>query len=162
MGDGAEGEEDVIFKATHTDFEITANMDDVVPIFTCDALLNQYGNLKPFNSLKSLLAALDAYELSLRKNFTNPTAYRFVRFSYGNPETVEEVTVTSTDGKEAWVKTVKGKREKCRINSLYADRDNLQAYLDAVAEVQRELKERTAALEEKLMMWHPVTSEARP
>lgn len=126
------------FKGEHNGHEITAYIyTDGSITFTTDALQEPgaYGRTtKEFASLSSIEAAIDKYELSLRKNFKNTTAYMVVNPHYRSERAVEAVKITSItqDGKEAWIKTPKDDRRKVRLDELYKDREVCQAYIDAL------------------------------
>lgn len=67
---------------------------------------------------------LKAYNLGLRKDFSNPVAYR----DYGSD--VQEVTVTSVceGGKDAWVRAG-GQRMKLSVSGLFVDRVAVEDYM---------------------------------
>lgn len=96
--------------------------------------------------------ALQAYELRLRKNFSNRTAYSYD--AYGGKFTVFEVEVTSVDGNEAWTKTAKG-RSKRRVAMLFADKNLLTAALGEDAAISDRSKAEREALWTSVARWTP-------
>lgn len=114
---------------------------------TCDLLAG-----KEFDSEEKIESAIKAYNLLLRKDFTNKTAYIFER-RYGQKESaVIEVEVTSiVDDKEAWIKA-NGRRMKANRASIYTSRREVQAALDVEAKCNAEIRAAWDAVER----WQPL------
>lgn len=71
-----------------------------------------------YDSFPKLDRAIKAKLLSLRKDFTNPSAVFVDRWD----KTPQPVMVTALDGNEyAWIKHANGKRTKERLDNLYVD-----------------------------------------
>jgi len=128
------------FKTTYNGHEIIARVHSDGSInYLTEAIQEQgkyYSSAKEFTSLKACEAAIDKYDLSLRKEFTNTTAYTIEPGYHGAPGGVDAVTVTSitSDGTEAWIKTAKHERRKVTLTSLYTCPVMCKAYLEACAE----------------------------
>lgn len=127
------------FKGEHNGHEITVKVHtDGSVNYTTEVFQEQgkyYMAAKEFTSLDTIKAAIDKYELSLRKNFKNTTAYMFVHPYYAKEREIEKVTVTSItpNEKSAWIKTSKNERRKVSLSELYKDREVCQAYIAALA-----------------------------
>lgn len=105
---------------------------------------------KEFTDPDKMEKAIQAYDLSLRKDFTNRTAYQH-KGGYGRAPQVIEVEVTSVvDEKEAWVKTTAG-RSKAMRSALYADKDQVLAAI----KVDEECAKRQSEAWDAVKRWEP-------
>ena len=150
--------------------------------FQCDLLKEMrksitggepYETIKTYDSVESILDAIDRYDLSLRKDFTNRVAYRIdVSGWRGEKNRIEQVEVTSVtdDGREAWIKVAKDKhaygngRSKVGISTLYNNKEVCQEYVDALnaagklyADTSKKLE---AALNKETNLWKPLTTKS--
>lgn len=120
-----------------------------MPDFRCDLLPG-----KGFDSEEKITAAINAYKLSLRKNFSNPAAWLFGSWRAQTPQPVTVTSVTE-DGKEAWVRDAKGERSKVQLAQLVSDKDALLA----VMAKEKELQEQIKATWDALPRWSPQSAE---
>jgi hypothetical protein len=144
------------------------------PTFTTDALMHfkevswtkeKWETKKEFDSLESILNAIDRYETSQRKDFVNSVAYRVQGW---DNDTLGEVTVTSIteDGREAWItfisKSLGGekKREKVGITSLYNSHKAVEAFIRGKADA-KVVYERTVGILEAELNKHRWKPEAK-
>jgi hypothetical protein len=124
------------FKSEYNEHPIIVRFHNSTPEFTTEAIKEkgkQYDATKVFPSLDAICVAIDKYELSLRKDFVNPTAYRIVRGFRGwgcqTETTYETVTVTSViDENYCWITDSKGSRAKEPIAKLFDDLDELKKH----------------------------------
>jgi hypothetical protein len=72
---------------------------------------------KVFRSLEATVKAIRAYNLTLRKSFTNPVAYVM---RHRNETEQVRVTSVTENGRECWITGEQG-REKVAITRLFAD-----------------------------------------
>lgn len=127
------------FKGRHNEHEITVIVHTDGSVSYKTEVIQEQGKYymeeKEFTSLDTIKAAIDKYELSLRKNFKNTTAYMIINPHYQNDRMVEKVTVTSItpNEKSAWIKTSKDERRKVSLEELYKDPEVCQAYIAALA-----------------------------
>lgn len=120
------------FKTEYNGHMVIVRFNGAVPVFTTEELKTParqggYATPKEFATLEAICKAIDQYELELRKDFTNATAYRAVK-KWGNqePVTIEKVTITSLiDGNYCWLKKPDGGREKYPLQELYDDQNVL-------------------------------------
>ncbi len=108
--------------------------------FRCDALGH-----KSFDSADKIEKAIAAYDLTLRKQFSNRIAW-VNHYSRG----VEQVEVTSHDGEHAFIKR-NDRREKVRRTELFEDKDALIAMIKQDAEQSMIIKEQWLAVKR----WEP-------
>jgi hypothetical protein len=160
------------FKGSHNHHEITAYVHtDGSVTYTTEAIPDDdksYRSAKEFTSLSAIEAAIDKYELSLRKNFVNPQAY-MIQQGEGWPtpskRSVVAVTVTSitSDGKEVWIKTAKDERRKVYINDLFAHQEVCQAYVDALDATSTVYRRECENLKDVLdrSQWKPKKGEGK-
>ena len=99
---------------------------------------------RPFSTMEAAEKAITAYNLSLRKGFTNPVAYR---------RGGEEVRVTSIcdGGRECWIVRAKGDREKTSVASLYANADEVTS----ASQREREIRDEIVQLWDNAARWAP-------
>jgi hypothetical protein len=152
------------FSGEHRGVAIKVDFWGSEPKFTCDVLTEKDGVPKTFNDIEKMLDAIDRYELSLRKNFSNPTAYR-LRGSYRECEDLkyEEVTVTSiVDERDCWIKTKEkptygSGREMERLENLFFDAQEVQDYIDLVKGAYKKFSHEKKKAEARLNMfrWKP-------
>ncbi len=106
----------------------------------------EYGDAlkRPFNTTEAAEAAIAAYNLSLRKGFTNPAAYR---------RGGEEVRVTSIcdGGRGCWIVRADGRREKASLSSLYASADEVAS----ASQREREIRDEIVQLWDNAARWTP-------
>jgi hypothetical protein len=129
------------------DFPWNWNNADGRPSFSAPSVFDQ-----KFDSLQKLEDALKAHDLTLRKNFSNPVAFRrSYRYPVSYP--AETVTVTSVgeNGKEAWIKNAKGNREKVQMTSLYAFKDEVEKAIEIETTAHEQVKKWWAAV----TLWTP-------
>ena len=166
----------VTFKTVYKDQEITARSHDGGQLsFSCNLLKetrkhhdgSPYEATKSYDNVESILEAIDRYELSLRKDFVNKTAYRVGGGWRHEKNTVYEVTVTSVtdDGKEAWIKEPPGQnrygngRSKVNLNSLYNNKEACKHYCDSINFLTKQYEKETTKAQEILdspkNLWKP-------
>ncbi len=110
--------------------------------FRCDAL--QVG--KDYDSVDKIEKAIDAYDLKLRKQFSNPVAWLK---SYRSELTQVEVTAIDSD-EYVWIK--KGtRREKARRSELFVDAEAVKV---AIA-YEKQLGEDIADIWKSIKRWEP-------
>jgi hypothetical protein len=106
----------------------------------------EYGDAlrRSFNTIEAAEKAIAAYNLSLRKGFTNPVAYR---------RGGEEVRVTSIcdGGHECWIVRANGEREKTSVASLYASADEVAS----ASQREREIRDEIVRLWDNATRWAP-------
>jgi hypothetical protein len=125
---------------------------------------------KTYDSVDAILDAIDRYDLSLRKEFTNTKAYRIGGGWRADKHTIQEVTVTSVteDGREAWIKVDKADkhawgngREKVMMHSLYNSKEACKHYVDSMNFLTKQFEKDTEKAKEILdnpkNMWTPKT-----
>jgi hypothetical protein len=160
----------VTFKTVYKDQEITARSHDGGQLsFSCDLLKetrkhhdgSPYEATKSYDNVESILEAIDRYELSLRKDFVNKTAYRVGGGWRHEKNTVYEVTVTSVtdDGKEAWIKEGDNSRSKVSLKSLYNSKEACKHYCDSMNFLAKQYEKETTKAQEILdspkNLWKP-------
>ena len=133
------------FTATIDGYTVFAFFHDGKVEFRVDELAGTYTNVP------ALEKAIKAYDLKLRKDFTNPSAYMMGRWD----KEIREVTVTSLDGSDAWV-TKGGKREKVRRSDLFVDK----ASVEAAVMFERKLSEDIKSFWGAVPRWEPRQNEA--
>jgi hypothetical protein len=126
-----------------------------------------YETVKTYDNVSSILDAIDRYDLSLRKDFVNTTAYRIGGGWHQEKNKVYAVTVTSVteDGREAWVKGDKTEygsgRTKVSLTSLYSDKEACQRYADTVNALKKKYEQDQKAADAELNkaknLWTPKT-----
>ena len=99
---------------------------------------------RSFDTIEAAETAVKRYNLSQRKGFTNPTAFR---------RGGEQVQVTSIcdGGKECWIVRADGRREKTSLVGLYSD---AVAVHDAVQR-EKQLREDIVRLWNGVANWAP-------
>lgn len=97
-----------------------------------------------FASVDQAVAAIKKYNLSLRKGFTNSSAWN---------RRGEQVEITSIceDGAWCWIRRSDGVREKVGIKSLYEDRDEVSEAIAYEEQADRDVKERWNSIRK----WEP-------
>jgi hypothetical protein len=133
----------MLFKTKVDDYEVTLEFRYGQPVFTCGAVSGE------FDTPEKMEKAIKVYDLSLRKDFTNKTAYRSA--GYGVETSIEEVEVTSVDGKEAWIRSKDGKRQKTSRAYLFAGKDEAAAAHEKIRELRKEMDAVMAAVKR----WEP-------
>lgn len=104
---------------------------------------------KKYDSFPALERAIKAKLLAFKKDFTNKQAAHVTRWDKDKAILVE---VTSLDGEEyAWITTPRGKREKVRRESLYADLNQVLKVLDNEV-IRKQMTEKEWAL---IPRWEP-------
>ena len=134
----------MIFTGELNGYAITVSCWENQVVFRFD------GTNKEFTSFKDLEKGVNAYDLALRKQFSNRTAYMKPSWRMGEQKDIETVEITSTDGKCAWIKR-NGQREKVSLDSLYADQEALKA----VMEHEEQMNATIRAQWEGLKRWEP-------
>jgi hypothetical protein len=100
-----------------------------------------------YDSLDALHNAVRRYDLSLKKQFRNKTAYYV-----GHNERLIEVTVTSLDEKkEAWIVSKLTGRQKVTRECLFANRAELEKLISDEQESQERFRGRWSRLDR----WEP-------
>jgi len=126
-----------------------------------------YETLKSYDNVASILDAIDRYDLSLRKDFTNTVAYRIGGGWREEKNKVYEVTVTSVteDGREAWIKGEKSDygsgRTKVSLTSLYSNKEACQRYVETMNALKKKFEQDQKAADAELNkaknLWTPKT-----
>lgn len=112
--------------------------------FRCEGVEGFFDDRDKFES------AVKRYALKLKKDFTNPQAWMKSR-KYSDHDEIHEVTVTSIDAKDAWIKTVRGRQQVRRVD-LFASRASLELALAEERRLDGEIKEMWS----KADYWKPI------
>ena len=131
----------MVMTGEHRGYTVTLFVDLGKTRFRCDAVPGE------FDSPEKIERAIDAYDLKVRKQFSNPVAWMK---SYRSG--LAQVEVTSLDDQLAWIKR-SGKREKVRRSELFEDGEALTA----LVEYEREQAEALSAKWVALKRWEPKT-----
>ncbi len=100
-----------------------------------------------YATLEALQNAVRRYDLSLKKQFSNKTAYYV-----DSRNRLVEVTVTSLDGgKEAWIQSKLMGRQKVSRDSLYANREEVEQLISYEQDCNAQLR----GLWARLDRWEP-------
>ena len=157
-----------LFKGKYKDHEITCSVSGYNGrvYFTTPVLVEEvtstggskYEKSKEYETYQSLCDAIDRFELSARKNFTNATAYRVLGRYYQDEAKVEEVTVTSLpDDYHAWIKGSNGERSKVARGSLYSDKTQAELYKKQMSYLDKKYDLDKTKAQEQLnkYLWKP-------
>jgi hypothetical protein len=155
-----------MFTGQHNDHTITCTVySDGSVSFKAEALPDTdkwMWSSKEFTSLSSIINALDAYDLSVRKDFSNRHAYVIQSDYRSSAHSLMVVPVTvmsiTADEQSAWVKNEKGERRKESRKDLFGSRAACEAYLERLARVTAQYDQDKTTLRAALDMhrWEPV------
>jgi hypothetical protein len=152
------------FSTEYKGYVIRASFWGGAPKFTCDVikikeglLEGEYSSDKEYADIDQLVAAIDRYDLKLRKDFSNRKAFRITGRDPQADEDgrIEEVEVTSIiDERMCWIKSNRKSygsgREQERLADLFATKESVREYLKTMKVEDKRYKEVEAKAQAKL------------